>query len=478
MKYQESSYRILIADARPENQSFLADLFCNMFEIMKASNAEEVMDALQNSGSGITLLLLDIRMPGPNGKNLLSLINSKNWTSTILSMAIYSKDISRSEINDAFKLGIEDCISMPFHPYVVYQRVINTILLYMIQQRLAIHWPGFWKQNPLVPEKEDRLRPTGKFSPAENLLKILDQERTKYQFFSSMSEEAQFEYAADSSVLTMSQWGASLLGLPEVIKRPFEDEKLLSIFGKNTLEQLKAIVLSTTPDQPVAQFDCKIRRDGFVRWSRIVCRATWSYDKPPVCVNVIGKVLDVHEEYCRLVDLEYMASHDTLTGLWNHAAAKRQISSIIKQHSAKHFALVIFDLDYFKNANDKYGHLFGDKVLKYVASILIQNIRTDDIAARVGGDEFLIFFKYHFNLEPVVQRIFDSLTGEYENFPISISMGVATTSSCGNDYNTLFRCADQALYSVKRTGRGRFSFYDDSLKDMFSVISPIDEMID
>ena len=108
----------------------------------------------------------------------------------------------------------------------------------------------------------------------------------------------------------------------------------------------------------------------------------------------------------------------------------------------------------------------------------VQNIRTDDRAARGGGEEFLIFFKYHFNLEPVVQRIFDSLTGEYENFPISISMGVATTSSCGNDYNTLFRCADQALYSVKRTGGGRFSFYDDSLKDMFSVISPIDEMID
>ena len=77
-------------------------------------------------------------------------------------------------------------------------------------------------------------------------------------------------------------------------------------------------------------------------------------------------------------------------------------------------------------------------------------------------------------LENIVQRILGTLSGEFQGFSISISMGIAMTEVVGTDYDTLFQCADQALYSVKRSKRGTFRFYDESLKDMLSVISPID----
>ena len=92
----------------------------------------------------------------------------------------------------------------------------------------------------------------------------------------------------------------------------------------------------------------------------------------------------------------------------------------------------------------------------------------------MGGDEFLIFLEYKTDVEPVISRIFESLCGTYEQFSISISMGIAQTTVTGYDYDTLFHAADQALYTVKRGGRGQYRFYDESMKKMLSAISPID----
>ena len=110
-----------------------------------------------------------------------------------------------------------------------------------------------------------------------------------------------------------------------------------------------------------------------------------------------------------------------------------------------------------------------------MAAKLCESIREVDIAARVGGDEFLLFLEYHGEFEPIISRIFNAISGcSYEGFPISISMGVARTEVVGTGYETLFHAADQALYTVKRSGRGQYRFYDDTMHQMLSAISPID----
>ncbi len=113
-----------------------------------------------------------------------------------------------------------------------------------------------------------------------------------------------------------------------------------------------------------------------------------------------------------------------------------------------------------------HGHLFGDEVLEYVASTIKKNTRSSDIAARMGGDEFIIFMGYKGTVEPQIKRIFSSLTGEYKGFPIKISMGVACVDKSIQDYDTLFEMADKAAYSIKRSGKNSYRFYDDSLKDI------------
>ena len=309
---------------------------------------------------------------------------------------------------------------------------------------------------------------------SERTLQLLEKEREKYSFFAMMSKEIQFEYNVSPSILTLTPWSAKKLGANEIIAEPSKSESVKEILGLENWKELSDKLRNSSRENPVVTHDCKINVQGEQRWSRIVAHAMWTMEEPHEYQGAIGKVIDIHDTRLKLDVLEQLATHDRMTGLLNHASAKEQIIGRMAQWPDTTYALVIFDLDYFKQANDTYGHIFGDEVLQYTADKLKQSIRGTDIAARVGGDEFLMFLEYHQELEPLIERIFHALTGKYEDFDISISMGVAKTEEIGADYETLFHAADQALYTVKRSGRGHYRFYDNSMNKMLSVISPID----
>ena len=312
-------------------------------------------------------------------------------------------------------------------------------------------------------------------SASERTLQLLEHERMKYSFFAAMSQEIQFEYTADPPIVTLNAWGANRLGLKETELDPVDNEKVQAIMSPAAMEGLVRALRNTTPAQPVVRYECKTNHNGEDRWCRIIARATWSAEEPPRYTGAIGKAVDIHDTQMKLAALERQASHDPLTGLLNHASARKRIIERLDEHPDGQFALVIFDLDHFKNANDTYGHIFGDEVLKFLADKLRESIRGNDIAARVGGDEFLMFLEYRGELDPIISRIYHTISGStYEQFPISLSMGIARTELVGTDYETMFHAADQALYRVKRSGRGRYDYYDGSIEETLSVISPID----
>lgn len=296
----------------------------------------------------------------------------------------------------------------------------------------------------------------------------------KYSFFAALTQEIQFEFTLSPPMVTLSAFGAEKLGLDEIIMDPLQNEKVHALMDIQERQGLSDALRSTTPEHPVITYDCRLNLNGQRRWYQITARAVWSTDEPPRYTGAIGKAIDTHESRMRLDALERMASHDSLTGLLNHAYAKKRILDRMDLRAACHFALAIFDLDHFKSANDNLGHAFGDHVLIHVSEKLRQSIRGGDIAARVGGDEFLIFLEYKDDVESIISRIFSSLCGVYEDFPISVSMGVALTEVVGSSYDDLFHSADQALYTVKRSGRGQFRFYDKSMQNMLSAITPID----
>ena len=309
---------------------------------------------------------------------------------------------------------------------------------------------------------------------SERTLELLEHERMKYSFFASLTEEIQFEFTVQPPMATISAWGAEKLGLNEIIMDPAHNERAVGMLGEGNWRELADALHATTPGNPVVTYECQLNYDDGPRWTRIVARATWSSDEPPRYVGAIGKAIDIHDTRMKLNDLERMATHDAMTGLLNRATAKKKVLERLRDRPDGKYALIIFDLDKFKQANDTYGHMFGDRVLVHLADKLRQSIRGGDIAARAGGDEFLIFLECKEEVEPAVQRIHSALIGQFESFPISVSMGVATVETVGADYDALFKAADKALYTVKRSGRGYFRFYNDSMAETLSSISPID----
>lgn len=158
----------------------------------------------------------------------------------------------------------------------------------------------------------------------------------------------------------------------------------------------------------------------------------------------------------------YLATHDILTDLPNRYlfADRFDQACLLWERSASPFALLLIDLDLFKNINDTYGHEVGDQVLKTSARRMVEELRTCDTVARHGGDEFTVLLETVSNTEDalrIAEKLRASLTEPIEtsggSLRISCSIGVAICPIHGHTLDALRAAADQAMYEAKRTGR-------------------------
>lgn len=160
---------------------------------------------------------------------------------------------------------------------------------------------------------------------------------------------------------------------------------------------------------------------------------------------------------------EHQALTDTLTGLRNRRALDMRLADLVAHGPV--FALMHLDLDFFKQVNDTLGHAAGDHVLREVARILGEETRASDMAARVGGDEFVLLFPGLADperLSQIARRIIERLTlpMEFEGQTCRISGSIGMTLSSHYDRpdaEQMLSDADEALYTSKRAGRGRAS---------------------
>ena len=158
-------------------------------------------------------------------------------------------------------------------------------------------------------------------------------------------------------------------------------------------------------------------------------------------------------------ELAHQARHDPLTGLLNHQALTRELE--VELERAKRYghgvALVFFDIDRFKRINDTHGHPEGDRVLRCVAQVLRESLRTSDLAGRMGGDEFAaVLVESDEEAAGVfVQRLLDRLDEEAgeRRLPagFAVSPGVAHFPSEAQSADEMFRVADRRLYEIKRS---------------------------
>ena len=163
-------------------------------------------------------------------------------------------------------------------------------------------------------------------------------------------------------------------------------------------------------------------------------------------------------------ELRQLAITDGLTGLYNYRYFKEQLLQELKraQRYSLNTAVVMIDIDHFKQYNDKNGHPAGDVVLKGIARLLKDNIRNIDLAARYGGEEFsLILIETDKPSAKIVSEKIRKLVEDYgfayessqPDGKLTISTGVATFPEDGEDFDTLVSKADQRLYRAKEAGR-------------------------
>ncbi|KAB7888618.1 GGDEF domain-containing response regulator [Poseidonibacter ostreae] len=159
--------------------------------------------------------------------------------------------------------------------------------------------------------------------------------------------------------------------------------------------------------------------------------------------------------------LEYQASHDTLTGLFNrnkfNSLFGKEIRRALRYNTS--LSLVLFDIDLFKVVNDKYGHQIGDEVLKEISTIVSKSVREHDTVVRWGGEEFLILLPEtdikgaSIVAEKIRTTIYENSLTKM-NLNITVSFGISILNQNDNEDSFITR-TDEALYEAKRTGRNK-----------------------
>lgn len=287
----------------------------------------------------------------------------------------------------------------------------------------------------------------GKFAESENLFQIIAE--NAHDVIILLNNSGQFMYISPSS---FNVYGAT--------REEIEAEPLLSLVHPEETEELDRKLSESilTGELWKMQLRIKHKTRGWV-WSELL--GTPVFDEDGKFSHKVLLLRDISKQKEYESKLEFFAYHDALTGLPNRRMLKEAMYRKIEHD--EEFAVLILDIDDFKEINDGWGHEIGDQVIQEFAHRLSQNIGEHDLAARLGGDEFVLLYKGPITSAEAIQKasiIRRSMEISWEalgvELKITTSIGIHIASADASNPSDVLKKADHALYEAKNAGKNNF----------------------
>lgn len=216
------------------------------------------------------------------------------------------------------------------------------------------------------------------------------------------------------------------------------------------------------------KYQARIRhKNGEYRWIGVRCIVT-EFDSKGNPSRMLGVRIDIDEIRKANDQVEWLAHHDSLTKLPNRESLNQAFHQLIKTNTK--LALLFIDLDHFKKINDTLGHVIGDQLLQNVADRMRHLVKDIRHIARQGGDEFMILLPAEnmSNIESKTIEIKNALSERYyidqHQFFITPSIGVSFYPENSENFETLYKQADTAMYHAKNAGRNRYAFFNQEMQ--------------
>ena len=209
------------------------------------------------------------------------------------------------------------------------------------------------------------------------------------------------------------------------------------------------------------RYEFMMRRDETpCSWMRIDAHIFYSAEDASVHMFTYRKNIDGEKKN------EWRAVTDEMTGFYTRKAGERIIDGMLSEKPDAGYAFFILDIDNFKQANDRFGHVFGDHCIRTFTAIIRRHFTDKAVLGRIGGDEFMAFAPSpdrkwaEARAGALSEALRTVCTDGTARWDMSASIGVALAPQDGTDFNSLYQNADAALYQTKKKGKNGFSMYD------------------
>ncbi len=293
----------------------------------------------------------------------------------------------------------------------------------------------------------------------------LQRQAERLHILSEAEGEKIIDYNAKTDVMIIRTNDEYGMAQDEIHSRYMERFNSATIY-KEDVAYYKAVLesLLKSPKHDTIEFRIK-RFDKDFTWYQ--ANLTSLLGAEGYVTRIVGRMININDRKLKEMELLLRAEKDALTGIYNQGATEQLIHNAIADSNENALsALMIIDLDNFKEANDLLGHANGDQLLEKTAEILKEMFKGGDVIGRIGGDEFMVYMRNLSTISDademagnIVKQVRYDLDFEGQPIRVTCSVGVAVYPYHGKTYEELFEKADRAVYTVKANGKDGYRVY-------------------